>query len=259
MLRPVRRPLPARPLQFIEFYLEQPITLIDWNTGARSIPPGRVVVVGNQTQRLHDIEIHGRYRVFTMHFVPSGLHRLLGLSGTELTDNAIDAVELFGRAIESLCDRLASASTHAQRIALAEGFIADRVHRARPWTAFDETAIAIKRHGNVDLPTLVRYSGLSRRQFERRFSTAVGMSPATYAKVSRFHLAIERKENEPDTRWSAIAADLGYYDQAHLVRDVKALAGESGSRLVEQSLAIEETLIEMAHFSYPVTTGADII
>jgi hypothetical protein len=59
---------------------------------------------------------------------------------------------------------------------------------------------------------------------------------------------MERKEDHPSLRWTEIAAELGYFDQAHLVRDSKALAGDSAGRLLEQILAAGETT-EMSQIS----------
>jgi AraC-like DNA-binding protein len=43
--------------------------------------------------------------------------------------------------------------------------------------------------------------------------------------VMRFARAVRGLERVPRPRWAEIAADCGYYDQAHLHRDFRQFAG----------------------------------
>ncbi len=245
----VRRPLLARPLQFVEWYLDEPFGLIDSETGVRSKPPGHVVVVGAMTRRHVDLELSGTFRVFTMQLLPTAVHRLTGIAMHELTDTSVNAVLLFGSDATVVLERLRYARDMAECIAIAEHFITRRLTRVDSWNAIDAAATQIRLHGVVDLSARLRESGLGARQFERRFLNAVGMPAATYLRVGRFHHALERKEREPHARWADVAAEFGYYDQSHLARDAKALGGEAASRLLAQSAAIDETVIPMSEFS----------
>jgi len=56
----------------------------------------------------------------------------------------------------------------------------------------------------------------------------VGVSPKTFARVVRLGRVIERARAVPADEainWSALALDIGYYDQAHLVDEFKELTG----------------------------------
>ncbi|QNE76722.1 helix-turn-helix domain-containing protein [Streptomyces finlayi] len=72
---------------------------------------------------------------------------------------------------------------------------------------------------------LARAEGLSVRSLQRLFSTYVGVGPKWVILRYRIHEALERAESDPKTDWAALAADLGYSDQAHLVRDFTATVG----------------------------------
>jgi AraC-like DNA-binding protein len=245
----VRRPLLARPLQIVEWYLDEPFGLIDRETGATTNPPGHVVAVGPMTRRQVDLALRGTFRVFTMQLLPTAIHRLTGFPMQELTDRAIDAVSLFGRDTEVMLDRLRYARGFRECIAIGEAFVTRRVAGLRSWDAIDNVATQIRLSGCADLALELRDSGLGVRQFERRFRVAVGMPAATYLRVSRFHHALERKEREPKLRWSDVAAEFGYYDQSHLARDAKALGGDAASRLVQQAMDNDETIIPMSEIS----------
>ncbi|GGU08845.1 helix-turn-helix domain-containing protein [Streptomyces lateritius] len=75
---------------------------------------------------------------------------------------------------------------------------------------------------------LARIAGLSTRSLQRLFSTHVGVGPKWVVLRYRVHEALERAESartpgSPD--WAALAGELGYSDQAHLVRDFTATVG----------------------------------
>ncbi|MGW2179189.1 AraC family transcriptional regulator [Streptomyces sp. NPDC001732] len=74
---------------------------------------------------------------------------------------------------------------------------------------------------------LARITGLSPRSLQRLFSTYVGVGPKWVVLRYRIHEALERAETDPAVDWAALATELGYSDQAHLIRDFTATVGVS--------------------------------
>ncbi|WP_335937100.1 helix-turn-helix domain-containing protein [Streptomyces sp. PTD5-9] len=74
---------------------------------------------------------------------------------------------------------------------------------------------------------LARAEGLSSRSLQRLFAAYVGVGPKWVILRYRIHEALERAESEPGVDWAALAAELGYSDQAHLIRDFTATVGVS--------------------------------
>ncbi|MFB8087259.1 DUF6597 domain-containing transcriptional factor [Streptomyces sp. NPDC055992] len=72
---------------------------------------------------------------------------------------------------------------------------------------------------------LARAEGVSARSLQRLFAAYVGVGPKWVILRYRIHEALERAGAGPDVDWAALAADLGYSDQAHLVRDFTATLG----------------------------------
>ncbi|MFI6880336.1 DUF6597 domain-containing transcriptional factor [Streptomyces sp. NPDC050400] len=66
---------------------------------------------------------------------------------------------------------------------------------------------------------------LTTRSLQRLFSGYVGVSPKWCILRYRIHEALEAAATRDDVDWAALAADLGYADQAHLVRDFTATVG----------------------------------
>ncbi|MFB7936468.1 DUF6597 domain-containing transcriptional factor [Streptomyces sp. NPDC056049] len=74
---------------------------------------------------------------------------------------------------------------------------------------------------------LARLSGLSPRSLQRLFASHVGVGPKWVILRYRLHEALERAEGDAAPDWADLAAELGYSDQAHLVRDFTATVGLS--------------------------------
>lgn len=88
--------------------------------------------------------------------------------------------------------------------------------------------------------------GLSERHLRRVFRAAVGMSPKSFAKLTRFHRALRAARADRRASWATIASASGYYDQAHLIDEFRTIAGVTPRALVEE-------LDGMAHAPPPAT------
>jgi len=73
-------------------------------------------------------------------------------------------------------------------------------------------------------------SGLTARTLQRLFADYVGVSPKWVMRRARLHEAAERADSGEPVDWAALAADLGYADQAHLTRDFTVTIGIPPSR-----------------------------
>jgi AraC-like DNA-binding protein len=68
-------------------------------------------------------------------------------------------------------------------------------------------------------------AGMDRRRFVPLFRQTVGMSPKRYERLIRFQSAVRYLRTAPQRSIADIAAALGYADQAHLTREVRAFGG----------------------------------
>jgi AraC-like DNA-binding protein len=82
-------------------------------------------------------------------------------------------------------------------------------------------------HGSpAPISLLVRDLGLSERAFERRFASQVGLTPVCFRRLARLRAAL-RLFAGGSRDWAAAAADTGFSDQSHLVREWQAFVGLS--------------------------------
>jgi len=77
----------------------------------------------------------------------------------------------------------------------------------------------------VRVRDVARRVGLSQRRFIQVFAAAVGLTPKLYGRVRRFQRARASVRDTPAPDWARVAAECGYFDQSHLIRDFRAFAG----------------------------------
>jgi AraC-like DNA-binding protein len=231
---PLVVPLPARPKQLLTFFFADRYCVHRPGSDQVDASP-RVIVVGPQTHSRPGLSVFGLIDNFTIHFQPSGFNRLFRIPMTELTDAAYDAHAVIGREISTLEHQLDDTPGFAERIQLTEKRLSLLlVCHGRP----DPVAIAANSlfayNGIHRVSTMATDSGLSPRQFERRFLAQVGVPPKLYGRIIRFNAALDQKLRCPSCAWSRIANDQDYYDQMHLVHDCRAFTGECPSRFLAQ-------------------------
>jgi len=72
--------------------------------------------------------------------------------------------------------------------------------------------------------------GLSQRQLRRYFEYYVGDTAKTFSQVVRFQNILNAKPSTQSLRQNKIFFDLGYYDQAHFIKEFKNFYGVTPSK-----------------------------
>jgi len=219
----VRRELPSRHVTLL-FNFGDPLTLIGDGVGRRTVGS---FVTGLQTGPAI-IERRGQQAGVHLRMPPATAYALFRVPMHLLTGEVVDAAALLGSRAARLAERLAAASSGAQaravlRAELRSGRAAARQPSAtviRAWEGLVAT------RGGMRVDELVRRSGWSHRHLDARFREEIGVPPKAAARLLRFEYAaaLLRATRMP---LAALATEAGYYDQAHLNRDLRSLAGSS--------------------------------
>lgn len=197
-----------------------------------AFPP--VCINGLRTRPSVVVAPPGRCRVLGIRFEPAGACLLLGASMKQLVDVTIDLRDALGPAAAELGERCADAA-NAPASDRARNAVAI-LHVAIEWTMnqtyrngdgdreIDWMLRAIRHaRGNISVEALAFQTGTARTKLTRRFRDRVGVSPKRFARIVRFHDALSQLGRAGAI--AATAADLAYYDQAHMYRDFAEFAG----------------------------------
>jgi len=176
--------------------------------------------------------LEGRGQVLGVKFRPGWFRPFIDVAVSELADRRVPAEEFFGPAVEDVCRAVLKADGPDEMIALAEGFLLPRLPEPDP--VAEEVAGMVERI--VARPALFRVDQaaealhVSTRTLQRLFAEYVGASPKWVMRRARLHEAAARADQGDDVDWAALADELGYCDQSHLIRDFTATVGVPPAR-----------------------------
>ena len=134
--------------------------------------------------------------------------------------------------------RLQSASTVDQHFDALEELMLSRL-AGRSIHPCVQKAIEIVEQsgGQIRIAELARSCDISTRGLARLLGTWLGLSPKTLARVTRFQRFLQHMETEPNESSAARAIDLGYFDQAHLTKEVAQFFGATPGRMSPHHVA----------------------
>jgi AraC-like DNA-binding protein len=152
---------------------------------------------------------------------------LFGISMHELSDLAIDLEDVLGPEAPLLAERLAGTPDWEKRCELLDSFLARRIERARlpspdvvwAWQRLSATS------GAISIGELCGELGCSRRHLAARFREQIGPAPKAVARILRFRRAVGLISRDDGRRLPEIAHGCGFYDQAHMNREFRRMAG----------------------------------
>jgi len=197
--------------------------------GSGPHPESQAIAVGAMTKPL--VVREGPRLSIGVRFRPGQAFAAFGIPAAAATDALLELRDIEPESRE-LQDRLLALQSDQERLA---GFVAFVRRRLAGASEVPPSVRAAVRHieraaGNLRVADLPADTGVTRQQLARQFATHVGVSPKMLARVMRARAVLARADAARAAyprplNWSAIAQDLGYYDQAHLIDDFKALTG----------------------------------
>lgn len=230
------------PSPHLEFFVEH-YWIVRWDLRGKgpylqeTLPhPSIHIVFGPGDSRIVGI-VRGRFSillkdkggVFGIKFLPGAFYPFLESPVSRITDKVLRIDDVFDVDVRLLENAIMSQQDDWKMIEIAEDFLRWRLPER------DENVPAVRRI--VDLimnePEITRVDdvarrlGLNKRAVQRLFSKYVGVSPKWVIKRYRLNEAAEQLASGRAADLSRIAVDLGYFDQAHFIKDFKSIVGKS--------------------------------
>ncbi|WP_415953980.1 helix-turn-helix domain-containing protein [Streptomyces sp. KLOTTS4A1] len=231
---------------------------------AQVVPNGRAVVLislGEPFEQVHRLSGHGPalrvlgslaggledgprivchpggQEAIRLELTPLGAYRLFGLPMRELTNRVVELADVLGSRAKELVERMSATRDWATRFDLLDATLLARLDAGpepapevgRAWQLLARSG------GAVPVARIARDVGWSHGYLVRRFSQQVGLTPKASARVLRFHRAVGMLARGA-VDLGALTAACGFYDQAHLNREFRSLAGITPGRLVAEGV-----------------------
>lgn len=157
-------------------------------------------------------------------FHPWGAAAFLPVPMHELADRSLGLSSLLRPSLlRWVEERLAESADDSQRIRVVEGFLLGLLRNRAPDGPVRKAARLLQANPSANLARVAGELGLGERQLERKFREWIGIGPKRFARLVRFQQVVRLLER--NHRSLDAALELGFYDQAHFIKDFRAFAG----------------------------------
>lgn len=240
-----------------DLYLAKPVKNADFPEGTvRLLFSAQMVLTGPAPETLRALApvtltqfslrsqgnmMQGQFRVLVAELYPWAARHLLSWQADAPPDrlNTVVNDSTWGREVVALV-RLGewnaareALETHLIELARQQGGLGAGVQAARH---------IYQSLGRVRVAELAEALNISRSTLERQFAQQVGVNAKTLARVVRFDAANTRIRLDPSVPMADLTFELGFFDQAHLINEFKALSGMTPSTFAAVSARHRHTV-----------------
>lgn len=252
---PFHRGLPSPHLTLV-VTIDRPLVLAA-HPDPRQAPGGYDALVGGLHTRPALISQRGPQAGVQLSLTPMGARALLGLPAGALASLDCALPEVLGGAGAELTARFREASNWAGRFAAVERVLLRilRDDAAAPPEVQEAWRLTLAAAGRLRVEEIAHRIGWSSRHLLTRFRAETGLTPKEAARVARFDrarraLAARVAAGRP-ADLAALAATMGFTDQAHLTHEWRAFSGLSPTRWIAAEFGFRQDGTTAAATSSP--------
>lgn len=230
---------PSAPLMpFIDYFW-----LVEWDLAGQAAQTQRVLPFPNAhlvfdagSTAIHGVvrgafvrKVEGAGRVLGVRFKPGGLRPFLGFPLARLADRTLPVDDVLKLGAAEAERRVLRAQDRQAMIAAAEAMLLAVLPACDPRALLAAQAVqaAAAANGPLSAQALAAQCGMEERSLQRLFSNYVGVSPKWVIQRFRLQEATWRLSRQGPADLSALAYELGFFDQAHFTRNFTKLVGQS--------------------------------
>jgi AraC-like DNA-binding protein len=163
-----------------------------------------------------------------------GAARMLGVPVSCFANKLAGATEVLGSGLADLADRMRAAQSWPARFAALDTYLlrrlGNRPERVPPVLQFawHELTASV---GSAPIGELAARAGCSRQHLTALFVKHLGLPPKQVARLIRFEHASMLLRDHLGDSIAEVATMAGYYDQPHLTREFRLMAGVSPAEI----------------------------
>ena len=197
---------------------------------------GKADVVGIMDKRFTRV-LKDEGIVFGIKFKPGGFYPFVKTPVSIFANKLINLEEMLGRETHSVSSTILNLSGYHEMSEAAESFLRNILPEPDENITIIDNIVeqVIKDRAIIKVEDIVGRFGINKRALQRLFNIYVGVNPKWIIKRYRLHEAAEQLAISEERNYSTLALDLGYFDQAHFIKDFKAVIGKSPEEYAKQN------------------------
>lgn len=172
------------------------------------------------------IQSEGNLEMIVAVFYPHTIGMFINVSPSDFYNFEISGYDIGNRQLNDLADRIFDCDNRNDCIRILENWLLLRINTSFKLKRIQCAIAHLLNNPSLTISSLADVACLGKRQFERSFRQTVGMNPKEYARIARFQKALWYMQ-QGEGNYARIAAENGYSDQSHFIREFKELSGHT--------------------------------
>ncbi|TLV03852.1 helix-turn-helix domain-containing protein [Dyadobacter luticola] len=205
--------------------------------GEKSLLP-QSFLYGQLDQYQHVLST-GKVRLLAVVLHSQSLSAILSIPASELKNQLLDLKYFFGNDAENIPEKIFAADHVAEKCAVVEHFLIQQVQNTYIEKSVAGRAVQLihQHHGNLPVSQLMNELQVGERTLQRIFDAQIGLSPKRYSGVIRMQKFLKLlRKTSPGAHIVDPVFECGFYDHAHLIREMKQLSGITPRQYLGQKM-----------------------
>lgn len=184
------------------------------------------VTISGQVNFPAHIQSDGETEMIVVVFYPHTIGMFIDTPPSAFYNLEISGYDIRNREFNEMSSRIFESQSDEKCVNIIEDWLASRI---KPSLNIKRIGVSVKtlfKSPATPIKDLADAVCLSKRQFERVFNETIGMNPKEYSRVVRFQKSLWFMQHGEDN-YAGIAADCGYADQSHFIKEFKEMSGHT--------------------------------
>ena len=170
------------------------------------------------------IQSDGGLEMIVAVFYPHTIGLFIDTPPSAFYNLEISGYDIENRQVNEVAQRIFDCKIAKECIEILEGFLISKIRPSLNISRIGKSVSTLLSTPSTSVNALAESACLSKRQYERVFHDTVGMKPKEYSRIVRFQKALWMMQRG-ESNYAGIAAECGYSDQSHFIRNFKKLSG----------------------------------
>ena len=191
----------------------------------------------SQMRKFIAIESDGKTGFVSVRCYPWGAHHFFNEPLKNFLDDTIDIKHLWHNDSKTILDQLRTTNTPSEKANLIQTFLLEKLSENKKESDNIDEAIKLirKTKGLLSVEEICEKTNLTHKQLERGFLSTVGTTPKIFSRISRFLNLCHNLKNYESKSMATLAHDMGFYDQAHFIKEFKDFSGLTPKEYFEEN------------------------
>ena len=181
----------------------------------------------SQMKKSIEIESKGETGLVSVRFFPWGAYHFFDYPVNSFVDDTISAKELWPDHYDKFINGFNNEDHWEGKVNLVQEFLLERLKENKKNNKALDDAVKLIRQskGQLSIADVTMHVNLSKKQLERYFLPALGTTPKTFARISRFLNICHSLEEHKNKTLTELSYECGYFDQAHFIKEFSEFSG----------------------------------